>query len=101
MPCGGLFEDFFDTINVSFETLRTEQTGGWMFNYIGALKLVEVQTVLFFVSGRVNEVLKFRHEPTGATVCILPAPRLHQAFRKIAGWFVLPKFKLLNELAKT
>lgn len=99
MPCGGLFEDFFDTINVSFETLSTEQTGGWMFNYIDALKLVEVQTVLFFVSGRVNEVLKFRHEPTGATVCILPAPSLHQAFRKLAGWFVFPKFKLLNKIA--
>ncbi|MDZ7949484.1 glycosyltransferase family 4 protein [Nostoc sp. DedQUE09] len=99
MPCGALFEDYYDTINVSFETLRTEQTGTWMFNYIDALKLVEVQTVLFFVSGRVNEVLKFRHEPTGATVCILPAPRLHQAFRKIAARFVFPKFKLLNKIA--
>ena len=71
-----------------------------MFNYINALKLVDVQTVIFFVSGRVNEVLKFRHEPTGATVCILPASAIHQTFRKITGWFVFPKFKLLSKIIK-
>lgn len=98
MSCGGLFEDFFDTVNVSLEKLRTEQTGGWMFNYIDALKLAEVQTILFFVSGRVDEVVKFKHEPTGATVCILPAPPLHQMFRRIACQFAFPQFKLLDKI---
>lgn len=81
MPCGGLFEDFFDTVGVSFEIFRTEQTGGWMFNYIEALQLVGVQTVLIFISARVSKTWCFRHEPTGATVCMLPAPILHRAFR--------------------
>jgi glycosyltransferase involved in cell wall biosynthesis len=82
MPCGSLFEDFFDTIGVSLETLRTELTGGWMFNYIDALRLAGVQTVLLFVSARVSETLRFTHMPTGATVCVLPAPILHRAFRQ-------------------
>lgn len=81
MSCGGLFEDFFDTIGVSFETLRTELTGGWMFNYIDALQLAGVQTVLLFVSARVSETLRFTHKPTGATVCVLPASIQHRAFR--------------------
>jgi glycosyltransferase involved in cell wall biosynthesis len=86
MPCGCLFEDFFDTVGVSFEIFRTEQTGGWMFNYIEALQLVGVQTVLIFISSRVSEIWRFRHEPTGATVCILPAPILHRAFRHSSHW---------------
>ena len=83
MPCGILFEDFFDTVGVSIEVFRTEQTGGWMFNYIEALQIVGVQTVLIFVSARVSQTLSFKHEPTGAKVCILPAPMLHRAFRRI------------------
>lgn len=83
MPCGVLFEDFFDTVGVSLEVFRTEQTGGWMFNYIEALQLVGVQTVLIFVSARVSQTLCFKHEPTGAKVCILPAPILHRSFRYI------------------
>jgi glycosyltransferase involved in cell wall biosynthesis len=98
MPCGRLFEDFFDTIDVSFEGFRTGQTCGWMSNYIDALKLVEVQTVLFFISGRVNEILRFKHEPTGATVCVIPAPTLHQTFRAITSRLVFPKFKLLTKI---
>lgn len=81
MPCGDLFEDFFDTIGVSFEVLRTEQTGGWMFNYIEALQLANVQTVLIFISAKVSEPLRFTHEPTGAAVCILPSPLPHRFFR--------------------
>jgi starch synthase len=90
MPCSSLFEDFFDTIGVSFEILRKEQTGGWMFNYIEALQRVNVQTVLIFISARVSEPMRFTHEPTGAAVCILPAPWLHRMFR----WITNRKFRL-------
>ena len=81
MPCGNLFEDFFDTVGVSLEILRTEQTGGWMFNYIDALKLAGVRTVLLFISARVSEPRHFIHEPTGAKVWVLPAPKPHCALR--------------------
>ncbi|MBD2343416.1 glycosyltransferase family 4 protein [Anabaena subtropica FACHB-260] len=113
MSCGGLFEDFFDTVGVSLEIFRTEQTGGWMFNYIEALQLAGVQTVLIFISSRVSQTLQFKHEPTGARVCILPAPILHRSFRyltcamKISGrslcksidsYLVLPILLLSHEL---
>lgn len=89
MSCGGLFEDFFDAVNVSFEIYRTEQTGGWLFNYIEALQLVGVQSVVIFISARISETLRFKHEPSGATVCVLPAPLLHRGFRKITHWMQL------------
>jgi glycosyltransferase involved in cell wall biosynthesis len=113
MPCGDLFEDFFDTIGVSFEALRTEQAGGWMFNYIEALQLAKVQTILIFISARVSETLRFTHVPTGATVCILPAPLAHRIFRWITrgkllntraiirsldSYLVLPLLRLIREL---
>ncbi|MBD1809593.1 glycosyltransferase family 4 protein [Microcoleus sp. FACHB-SPT15] len=78
---GELFEDFHDTIGVSLESFRDELTGGWLFNYIDALRLAGVRTVLFFVSARVDATLRFTHTATGATVCVMPASRIHRAFR--------------------
>ncbi len=87
---GDLIEDFLDTIGVSFEAFCNEMTGGWMFGYIDALQLVGVRTVLFCISARVTEPMRYTHEPTGATICVLPAPRIyHVARRQIPnpyGW---------------
>ena len=83
LPCCDVFEDFFDTIGVSFETFCNELTGGWMFNYIDALQLVGVRTVLFFVSSRVSETVRFKHAATGATVCVLPSPKIYRAYRAV------------------
>lgn len=83
LPCCDLFKDFFDTVGMSFETFCNELTGGWMFNYIDALQLAGVRTVLFFMSSRVSEITRFTHAATGATVCILPAPKLYRAYRAI------------------
>ncbi|GAB4376461.1 MAG: hypothetical protein Kow00121_23550 [Elainellaceae cyanobacterium] len=98
MPCGFLFEDFFDTVNISFETFRTELTGGWMFNYIDALKLAGIRTVLFFVSARVNAPWHFIHEPTGATVWVLPGPKRHREFRQFHRRIKLPGKRFINSL---
>ncbi len=83
LPWGDLFEDFFDTIGVSFETFRDEHIGSYMFGYINALKQVGVRTVLFFVSARVSTTLRFIHAPTGTQVCILPASRIYRAYRTL------------------
>lgn len=87
---GDLIEDFLDTIGVSFEAFCNEMTGGWMFGYIDALRLVEVRTVLFCVSARVTVPTRYTHKPTGATICLLPAPKIyHVARRQIPnpyGW---------------
>lgn len=115
MPCGSIFEDFFSKIGVSLEKLRDEQTGGWMFNYIEAFKVVNVETVLFFVSREVRAVQRFKHKPTGAEVCILPLsstyhrlmsllrrPNLAALFRirDVALYFLMPALTLRRELKR-
>lgn len=77
-----LLEDFLDNIGVSFEDFCNEMSGGWMFGYMAALQLAGVRTVLFCVSARVDAPARFRHRATGATICVLPAPRAYRALRR-------------------
>lgn len=78
---GNVWEDFLDSIGVSFEAFCKEMTGGWMFGYIDALRLAGVQTVLFCISARVTEPIRYTHKPTGATICVLPAPKIYHLAR--------------------
>lgn len=93
---GNLIEDFLDSIEVSFEGFCQEMTGGWMFGYIDALKLVGVQTVLFCISAQVNEPTRHTHIPTGAKICVLPAPENYRAIHRHIvnpyGWKVKEMF---------
>ncbi|WP_066379082.1 glycosyltransferase family 4 protein [Anabaena sp. CA = ATCC 33047] len=93
---GDLIEDFLDTIGVSFEAFCNEMTGGWMFGYIDALKLANVRTVLFCISARVTTTVRYTHKPTGATICVLPAPKLYQVVRRPMlnpyGWNITEVF---------
>lgn len=98
LPCGRPFEDFFDTINVSFETFRTEYTGSWMFSYAKALRLAGVRTILFFVSGRTSTTLRFVHEPSGTSVCILPTPSIHRTFRHLKRLGTIPNISITRSL---
>lgn len=77
-----LLEDYLDNIGVSFESFRDRVTGGWMFGYVDALGRSGARTVLFCVSARVTETERFTHAPTGATLCVLPAPRAYRALRR-------------------
>jgi glycosyltransferase involved in cell wall biosynthesis len=81
LPGGDRFEDFFDKIAVSLETFRDEFTGGWLFNYVRALRSADVRTVLVFMSARVESPVQFTHADTGVPVWILPTPRSHQKVR--------------------
>jgi len=76
-----LLEDFLDNIGVTFEAFRTGMTGGWMFGYVEALRSAGCRTVLFCVSARVAQVARFEHGPTGATICVLPAPASYRRAR--------------------
>src|SRR5262249_34736705 len=58
-----------------------EFTGSYIFGFVSALQRAGVQPVLIYVSCRVRTPLRLRHDPTGATVCILPAPRLARVLR--------------------
>jgi len=79
---GDLIEDFLDTIGVSFESFCNEMTGGWLFGYIDALRLAGVRTVLFCISAQVTEPMRYIHKPTGATICVLPAPKIYNLARQ-------------------
>jgi glycosyltransferase involved in cell wall biosynthesis len=81
LPWGQLWEDFYDSIGISFDSFCNELTGGWQFGYIEALRLAGVRTVIFYVSTNVTEPSRFTHKPTGATICLLPAPKLYRTIR--------------------
>lgn len=90
LPWGDLIEDFLDTIGISFEAFCNEMTGGWLFGYIEALKLTGVNTIVFCISARVQQVTRYTHKPTGAIICVLPAPNIHTQVRRATlnpdGW---------------
>ncbi len=77
-----LIEDYLDNINISFAEFCNQMSGGWMFGYIEALKVAGVRTVLFCFSARVEAPERHRHRATGATICVLPAPRVYRALRR-------------------
>lgn len=93
---GDLIEDFLDSIGISFEGFCKEMTGGWLFGYIDALQLAGVRTVLFCVSAQVSTPTRYTHLPTGATICVLPAPKNYRAIHRRMvdpyGWTVKAMF---------
>jgi glycosyltransferase involved in cell wall biosynthesis len=84
---GDRFEDFYGRLGITLDDFRERLVGDWRFNYVEALRSVGVRTVLFFTSAHVQEPIRFRHRPTGATVCVLPSPRLHQKARGLQDRF--------------
>jgi starch synthase len=91
LPWGNVFEDFLDTIKVSFETFCDEFMGSWMFGYVEALRRAGVRTVIICMSARVSVPSRYRHVPTGATICLLPVPWSYRVIRS----------KLLNPYGRT
>jgi glycosyltransferase involved in cell wall biosynthesis len=86
---GDRFEDFHDKLGITLDDLRDRLTGTWLFNYVEALQAAGLAPVLYFVSARVDETIRFAHGPTGAEVRVLPTPRTHrklQAARDRFRW---------------
>jgi starch synthase len=82
LPWGNVLEDFLDTIGVSLETFCSDFEGSWMFGYVEALRRAGVRTVLICISGRVAKPSRFTHAATGATICVLPVPKLYRILRR-------------------
>jgi glycosyltransferase involved in cell wall biosynthesis len=97
LPAGDRFEDFFDKVGVTLETFRTDQTGGWLFNYVEALARAGHEPVLVFMSARVSAPVRFIHEPTGCGVSVLPSPWLHRKLRAFR-WRLMPDSRLVRSL---
>jgi glycosyltransferase involved in cell wall biosynthesis len=81
LPWGDVFEDFLDRLGVSFDELREEFVGSWMFGYASALASAGVRTLIVCPTSRVDEPVAARHEPTGAELRLLPTSRVHAALR--------------------
>ena len=82
LPWGHAWEDFHDSIGLSFESFCNQTTGGWQFGYIDALRLAGVRTIIIYPSTRINELSQFTHIPTGCTIYMLPIPKSYQAIRQ-------------------
>jgi glycosyltransferase involved in cell wall biosynthesis len=74
LPGGDRFEDWFDKVGISFAAFRDELTGGWLFNYVDAMRIAGIRTVLLFGSEKVRTPIRFVHRPTRTPVCIMPTP---------------------------
>jgi len=81
LPWGNVLEDYIDSIGISLEVFCEKFSGSYMFGYIDALRRVGVRTVLICISARVDKPSRFTHLPTGATICVLPAPWIYRAVR--------------------
>src|SRR5438309_9586085 len=82
LPWGDVIEDFLDPLDLGVEDLRDEMTGGWMFGFVEALARAGVETALIVVSRSVREPTRWRHQPTGAPLIVLPVPRIYLALRR-------------------
>ncbi len=83
LHCYDLIEDFSDTIGLSLEAYCKEFSCNYMFGYASALKAVGVQTVLFYISARISEPVRFINELSGIAIHVLPAPKIYRAFRAL------------------
>lgn len=90
LPWGDVIEDFLDPLGLGLEDLRDHMDGGWMFGFVEALGRCAVQTALIVVSRSVRDPVRWRHQPTGAPLIVLPVPRVYRALRRTIadpyGW---------------
>ena len=82
---GDLIEDYLELVDLSFDVFREEMTGGWMFGYVEALRRAGVETVLFVVTRSAKDVCRTRHDPTGATMVLIPAGKAHRVARRLVA----------------
>lgn len=82
LPWGDLIEDFLSGLGLTLEEFRDQMTGGWLFGYVEALRRAEIATTIICVSAQVDAVTRWTHRPSGARLCLLPAPAAYRALRR-------------------
>ncbi len=81
-PWGLVLEDFLEPHGLTLDGFCREFRGSWMFGYVEALRSVGVRTVVVAVSAGERQVTWRVHEPSGADVLVVPAPRAYRALRR-------------------
>jgi glycosyltransferase involved in cell wall biosynthesis len=79
---GNVLEDFLDPLGVSLEAFCKEFRGSWIFGYATALQRAGLRPVLIYASRRVGAPRRVTHEPTGATIHLLPVPLLYRLIER-------------------
>jgi glycosyltransferase involved in cell wall biosynthesis len=100
LPWGDVWEDFYGTLGISFEQFCETFTGSWQFGLVAALRAAGLHSVIYYSSTMVSEVTRVPHKPSGATICLIPAP---SSYRKLHRRMIHPHhsmgyWKSLEEL---
>jgi glycosyltransferase involved in cell wall biosynthesis len=100
LPWGDVWEDFFGTLGIPFEKFCETFTGSWQFGLVAALRAAGLDTVIYYSSTMVSEVTRVPHKPSGATICLIPAPSLYRRVhrRMIHPHHSMGYWKSLEEL---
>ncbi len=85
IPHAETFEQFFDTINMSFDQLCNEVCSGWIFAYMQSIKLVEPDTrfVCIYFSNNVTEPIVKPHKIAGSVNYLLPTSWLYKQYNNL------------------
>ena len=100
LPWGDVWEDFYGTLGITFEQFCESFTGSWQFGLVSALRAAGLHSVIYYSSTKVSEVVRVPHKPSGATICLIPAP---SSYRQVHRRMVHPHhsmgyWKSLEEL---
>ena len=82
VAAGAALEDWIPE-ELSFDEWLETETGGWMFNYIDALTLAGVRSVVITHTEHVRTPELFTHRPTGAAVWAVPPVRTLDQVREM------------------
>lgn len=96
LPWGNVIEDYLDPIGLSLERFCNEMSGGWLFNYVSALRLRGWRVVIVCCSREVRTTTRLQHKETDAPVYALPAwtpyRQLTARMRTPYGWTIKDSF---------
>lgn len=79
LPWGHVIEDYLEPIGLTLDDFADEQSGGWLFGYVEALRRAGVDTAIVCWSRSVSRATRRVHLPTGAVVWFLPSSRAYRA----------------------
>jgi glycosyltransferase involved in cell wall biosynthesis len=85
LPWGLVFEDYLHPLGLTVDEFLAEITGGWLFNYVAALRTSGIESTIFLVSAETRTTKRGVHEPSGARYVILPAPARLRWARPLLG----------------
>ena len=76
-----LIDEVVDSMNITFRDYCENFVGSFMFGYIKALQTAGIRPVLFCITAQVKKPTRFKHLPTGATICAVPHAGIYRFYR--------------------